>query len=128
MRTHLRFTAALFFLAGAFFAAAAILAPSLFSAAASAIAAASDEGADIGAIVIAYTGRAVAIGGAVLSVPSLVCGWGLLRRRPWSRWLGILLAALAVVQFPVGTMFGGYVLWVLLSERFERWFETSAGD
>jgi hypothetical protein len=128
MRAHLRFTAALFLLAGAFFAVAAVLAPSLFTAAASAIADAGDEGADIGAFVIAYTGRAVAIGGAVLAVPSLVCGWGLLRRRPWSRWLGILLAALAVVQFPVGTMLGGYVLWVLLSERFEGWFETGGGD
>lgn len=126
MRAHLHLAAALFFLAGAIFAAAAILAPSLFTAAASTIAETGDEGADIGASLVALTGRAVAIGGAVLALPSLVCGWGIVRRRRWSRWLGIFLAAVAVVQVPVGTIFGGYVLWVLLSARFEAWFEPAS--
>lgn len=123
MRTHLHLTAALFILAGVFFATAAILAPSLFTAAAAAVAESGDEGADVGAIMVTLTGRVVAIGGAVLALPSLVCGWGILRGKPWARWLGILLAALAVVQVPVGTIAGAYVLWVLLSERFETWFE-----
>jgi hypothetical protein len=70
------------------------------------------------------TGRAVAIGAGILALPSLVCGWGLLRRRGWARWLGICLAAVAVVAIPVGTIVGGYVLWVLLSERFEPWFDA----
>lgn len=126
MRTHLHLSATLFFLAGAFFAGAALLAPSLFNAAASAMAASGDDAADIGVALIAWTGRTVAIGGAILALPSLVCGWGLVRHRPWSRWLGILLAAVAVVQVPVGTIVGGYVLWVLLSARFEAWFEPGA--
>lgn len=125
MRTHLHLTAALFILAGVFFAAAAIVAPSLFTAAASAVAESGEDGADVGAVLVALTGRAVAIGGAVLALPSLLCGWGIWRRRAWARWLGIFLAALAVVQVPVGTIFGGYTLWVLLSARFEGWFEPA---
>ena len=101
MRAHLHFTAFLFVLIGAVFALAAVLAPSLFSATAQAMAESGEEGADVGAALIAWTGRTVAIGGAVLSLPSLVCGWGLLRRRAWSRWLGIFLAALAVVYSPL---------------------------
>lgn len=125
MRAHLQFTAFLFIVIGAVFALAAALAPSLFSATAQAVAESGEEGADIGAALIAWTGRTVAIGGAILSLPSLVCGWGLLRRRRWSRWLGIFLGALAVVQVPVGTIVGGYILWVLLSARFESWFEPA---
>jgi hypothetical protein len=128
MRAHLHFTAFLFVLIGAVFALAAVLAPSLFSATAQAMAESGEEGADVGAALMAWTGRTVAIGGAVLSLPSLVCGWGLLRRRAWSRWLGIFLAALAVVQVPVGTIVGGYILWVLLSARFESWFEPAKRD
>jgi hypothetical protein len=128
MRAHLHFTAFLFVLIGAVFALAAVLAPSLFSATAQAMAESGEEGADVGAALIAWTGRTVAVGGAVLSLPSLVCGWGLLRRRAWSRWLGIFLAALAVVQIPVGTIMGGYILWVLLSARFEAWFEPAERD
>ena len=105
---------------------AAVLAPPLSTAAASAVAASGDDGADVSAALIAWTGRAITIGGAVLVLPSLVCGWGLLRRRRWARWLGILLAAVAVVQIPIGTIAGGYVLWVLLSERFEPWFDEQA--
>lgn len=127
MRTHLHITAALFLLAGAFFTTAAILAPSLFTAAASAVAQSGDDGAEVGAALVALTGRTVAIGGALLALPSLACGWGIWRRRSWARWLGIFLAALSVVQVPVGTIFGGYILWVLLSERFEPWFEPGPG-
>ena len=128
MRAHLQFTAFLFFLGGALFAAAALLAPSLFTATATAIAESGEEGADVGAALVAWTGRTVAVGGAVLAVPSLLCGWGILRRHSWSRWLGIFLAALAVVQVPIGTIVGGYILWVLLSARFEPWFEERRGD
>jgi hypothetical protein len=111
MRAHLHFTAFLFVLIGAVFALAAVLAPSLFSATAQAMAESGEEGADVGAALMAWTGRTVAIGGAVLSLPSLVCGWGL-----------------AVVQVPVGTIVGGYILWVLLSARFESWFEPAKRD
>jgi uncharacterized membrane protein (DUF2068 family) len=127
MRTHLRLTAALFFLAGLLFAAMALLSPFLFAAAANSAIDEGDDGAALASAVLQLTGRALAIGGAVFAVPSAVCGWGLLRRRPWSRWLAILLAAIAVVQFPVGTVIGGYVLWVMLSAQSEPWFEGGVG-
>jgi hypothetical protein len=115
MRAHLHFTAFLFLLSGAVFALAAVTAPSLFTATATALAQSGEEGAEVGAALVAWMGRTVTIGGAVLALPSLLCGWGLLRRSPWARWLGILLAALAVVQVPIGTIVGGYILWVLLA-------------
>lgn len=50
---------------------------------------------------------------ALQSVPCFVCGWGLLRRRHWSRTVGMILAAVALVEVPIGTAFGVYALVVL---------------
>jgi hypothetical protein len=125
MRTHLRIVAALFLLAGLVCAAAALLAPSIFAEAATAVGESGEEGAELGATMLALTGRGLAIAGAVFTLPCLLCSWGLSRRRSWSRWLGIFLAALLVTQVPIGTAIGGYVLWVLLSRRFEPWFEPA---
>jgi hypothetical protein len=123
MPAHLRIIAAFFLVAGLISAATALLAPSIFTAAATAVVESGEDGAELGATVLTLTGRGLAIAGAVFALPCLACGWGLVRRRPWSRWLGIFLAALMVTQVPIGTALGGYVLWVLLSRRFEPWFE-----
>jgi hypothetical protein len=44
---------------------------------------------------------------------SLVVGISLLARKPWGRVLGIVVAILSLVKFPVGTALGIYTLWVL---------------
>lgn len=69
------------------------------------------------------TGRFLAIGAAILALPSLVTGWGVWTRRRWARLVGTALAAVLVVQVPVGTVIGAYLLWVLLSRRSEPWFD-----
>jgi hypothetical protein len=69
---------------------------------------------------------AVSIVIAAIAVPSLICGWGLLTYRPWARVLGIVLSALQLGNFPVGTAMGGYGLWVLLNEDAKRLLD--AGD
>lgn len=122
MRTHLHLTAALFVVAGLIFAAAALISPSIFAAAAASADASGEDGA-VAAALLHLTGRTVTIGGALLAGPSLICGWGVLRHRRWARWLAILLASIALVYVPIGTVVGGYVLWVMLSERFEPWFD-----
>jgi len=126
MRAHLYITAAIFLLAGAVLAGAALFAPSQFNQAAETVAASGDEEAAIGAAILNITGRAISWAGAVLSLPCLVCGAAILARRGWSRWIGIPLAAVALVQVPVGTVIGAYLLWVLLATRFEPWFERGS--
>jgi hypothetical protein len=71
-------------------------------------------------------GALVAMFMAALAVPSLLCGWGLLTSRPWSRMLGIVLSVLQLASFPVGTLLGVYGLWVLLNDDARRALE--AGD
>jgi hypothetical protein len=60
----------------------------------------------------------------VLSLPSIIGGWGLLHYRPWARILMIVISALDLLHFPIGTAIGIYGLWALLSEEGHRLFET----
>ncbi len=86
---------------------------------------ASPEDAAIAVPILGIAGTAL---GAVLllfSLPGLVTGWGLLKLRPWARILGIVLAVICLINFPIGTAVGIYGLWVLLTKETERLFNGS---
>jgi hypothetical protein len=61
------------------------------------------------------------IGGvmALLSVPGIVVGIGLMRFRPWARVLALVLGVLNVVNFPLGTVLGIYTFASLLTPDAE---------
>ena len=61
---------------------------------------------------------------AVLCLPGLVAGVGLLYFKPWARVLGIVLAAVCLIGFPWLTILGAYGLWVLLSKDSEHLFDA----
>ncbi len=61
---------------------------------------------------------------ALLSVPGILAGVGLLKFRNWGRILGIVVSALNLLHFPVGTAFGVYGLWVLFQKETEALFES----
>ncbi len=52
---------------------------------------------------------------ALLSLPGILAGWGLLNYKPWARILAIVLSALNLLSVPIGTALGVYGLWVLLN-------------
>jgi hypothetical protein len=58
---------------------------------------------------------ATALGGLlfVLSVPGAVAGIGLLNRSQWARVMALVLAVFEIVLFPIGTLLGGYTIFVL---------------
>ena len=66
---------------------------------------------------IAFGGLAVGIGGLLfaLSIPNVLAGGGILLRLPWARPMGIGLAIVHLVIAPIGTLFGGYALYALMS-------------
>jgi hypothetical protein len=61
----------------------------------------------------------------VLALPGLITGFGLLKFRPWARILGIVLGALHLFAFPLGTLLGIYALWVLLNAQTTPLFEPA---
>lgn len=59
---------------------------------------------------------------AVLALPGILAGIGLLKHWSWARWLTLILAVLDLVQVPVGTFFGIYTVWVLMQDETEQLF------
>jgi hypothetical protein len=61
---------------------------------------------------------------AILALPGLVTGWGLLNYRPWARILNIVLSAFDLFHVPVGTALGVYSIWVMLQPETVELFEA----
>ena len=59
---------------------------------------------------------------ALLSIPGLAVGIGLVKFKEWARILGLVLSALNLLNVPFGTILGGYGLWVLLNKETEPLF------
>ncbi|MCC7354791.1 MAG: hypothetical protein IT330_13675 [Anaerolineae bacterium] len=72
--------------------------------------------------ILSIVGTGVALLLAVLSVPGIVAGVGLLARKSWARILTIVLSILGLVNFPIGTLIGVYALWVLMQEGATGYF------
>jgi hypothetical protein len=70
------------------------------------------------------------IGGllAVLSVPGIVAGWGLLKYQGWARILMMVVAAFDLFNVPIGTALGVYTFWVLIQEETTRLFSPQAAQ
>ncbi len=121
MTTHVKVVAALFILSGALGVTAALISSALFGALA--VAGLPRFGDfPVGSLVLGLTGLALTIALLVISVPSIICGWGLLTFRRWARILGIVLAVLTLFRFPLGTIFAVYALWVLFQRETETLF------
>jgi hypothetical protein len=78
------------------------------------VAAHGEEGARIAIPVLGAVGLFVCVLCLILSLPNLIAGYGLLKRRPWGRIVAIVVSALCLLSFPFGTAVGIYSLWVLL--------------
>ena len=53
----------------------------------------------------------------LISLPQLICGYGLLTKKSWSRIFGIILSCLSLLSIPIGTVIGIYGLWVLFKDE-----------
>jgi hypothetical protein len=59
---------------------------------------------------------------ALMSIPGIIAGFGLLKFAPWARILTIVLSALHILNIPIGTAIGIYSLWVLTNRETEQLF------
>jgi hypothetical protein len=50
----------------------------------------------------------------LFTVPSVIAGFGLLKRRRWAKTVGIIAAVLCAMSFPIGIAVCVYTLWFLL--------------
>jgi hypothetical protein len=120
---HVRILSALYIILGIVGLFSAFFWSVAMGALAAAVGASNEEGAGVGAAILGFTGVALTIFFVAISIPSILCGWGLLKYRRWARILAIVLAAISLVKFfPLGTIFGAYALWVLFKADTEALF------
>ena len=122
MTTHVKVIAALFIIFGAIYALIALLAPLGMSLLAGLISRSGDPDAPVAATVLGLAGIAVTVIQGIRAVLNLVVGWGLMKLKPWARIAGIVMAALNVLSFPLGTAFGVYALVILFRKDTEALF------
>lgn len=79
-------------------------------------------------VVLPVVGISVGFFVAMLSLPGLVAGYGLVKRRPWARYLALVIAFFNLVNIPLGTMLGLYSFWVLLQSEAAAYFEDWQPD
>lgn len=60
----------------------------------------------------------------VVSVVGIVAAGGVLGRKRWGRVLMLAVSFLNLLRVPVGTLLGGYSIWVLLNDETIRIFEA----
>ena len=64
----------------------------------------------------------------LFSVLNIIGGIGILRRHNWARYLVMVLSVLDIFNFPIGTAFGIYCIWVLAKEETARLFAQPARE
>ncbi len=71
-------------------------------------------------------GIAIALFLLMTSIPEIIGGFGLMKRRPWARILVLIIACLDLLLIPIGTLIGIYELWVLLNEETVKIFAAAS--
>lgn len=72
--------------------------------------------------VLAIVGTSVAGLLALLGIPGVVAGIGLLARKQWGRVLALVVGFLGLLNFPIGTAIGIYTGYVLLQDAANEYF------
>lgn len=75
-------------------------------------------------IVAGATSMAVAIIIGIMAMFGLIAGFAFLSHRPWARYVLILVSILGLFNWPIGTLFSIYALWVLFNSETESLFKA----
>ena len=74
-------------------------------------------------LVLHLIGTILAVIFFLMSAPGIIAGIGLLRHKEWARILALILSALSVLNFPLGTAVGVYSIWVLVQDEVVALFK-----
>ncbi len=122
MTTHVKVLGVLYIVLSGLGVCAALFLGLIFGTAGGVVAANADADAAVALPIIGLAGTALVIFLLAISLPGLITGIGLLKFKPWARIVGIVLAAINLINIPLGTILGAYGLWVLLNKDTERLF------
>ena len=120
METHVKVVAVLFIVMGALNLIAALFFGLGVGIAEVALGMSDDADARAAMPIVGIAGTGLVIFLLVLGIPPVITAIGLLRRREWARIAGIVISALLIFHFPIGTAVGIYGLWALLNGETAR--------
>lgn len=72
--------------------------------------------------ILMIIGTIIFIIGFITGIPSIIGGWGLLKRKSWARILVIILSILHLFEPPHGTALGVYALIILFKDEIRPMF------
>lgn len=75
--------------------------------------------------ILSIVANAVATFFIILSIPGIIGGIGLFKRKEWARILVLILAVLDLFHFPVGTAIGVYSIWALVQPEVVAEFDKN---
>ena len=78
-------------------------------------------------IITMIVASAITIFFIIISLPALIGGIGLLKRRVWAKILVMIIAVLDLFLIPIGTFIGVYTLWVLMNDETAKLFAQGSG-
>lgn len=76
--------------------------------------------------IVGFIAGAIGTWMVLVSLPGIIAGVGVLRRRPWGRYMALVLAVIWLANIPLGTTIGAYSLWVLVQDETTKLF--GSGD
>jgi hypothetical protein len=67
-----------------------------------------------GATILSLIADIIAIVFIAVSIPGILAGMGLYKRKEWARLLTLILSVIEIFNFPFGTAIGIYSIWALI--------------
>ena len=64
----------------------------------------------------------------LLSIPGLIAGIGLLKRKEWARILTLIVSVISLLNFPLGTAIGVYSIWALVHPEVINNFKAEQSE
>jgi hypothetical protein len=78
--------------------------------------------------ILTFVGLGVGLFLGVLSVPGIIGGIGLLKLKPWARYLVLIVSVLDLLNIPIGTAVGAYSIWVLMQDETAQLFAAGSSQ
>jgi len=75
-------------------------------------------------VILRSVGLGVGLFLVILSVPKIICGIGLTKKKEWARILTLILAFLSLLNFPLGTALGIFSFVILLKDEAIQLFKA----
>lgn len=75
--------------------------------------------------ILAIVANVIIVVFIVLSIPGIIAGIGLFKRKEWARILTLILSVLDLFNIPVGTAIGVYSIWALVQPEVVEQFKTN---